>query len=290
MGHNDYVCPKCKQSVENTTVEFRCKLCGLTFPVVDGIPDFFISDSKDEEIDEPNQTWLDPAVVETRGVHYDLIVRALKGMTYCIQEIVSRTGERSRILEVGMGTAHFTRWLAEDAGPGTQIFAFDFSWPIIQVARVNTHGFHNVRLFRANARGALPFKDESFDVILLRLSPLGAHGTPNVQAGYQLLKPGGWYFEAGWERTCHPTSPTEWAIQHGYESAEAHEWQYWRNQTRAERDAARIELEHLAAQGCPSAARILKQGIVTRSTPGRGDEVQVMTKEHLLVAQKPQIK
>ena len=287
MVANSFVCPNCKQPLVTTAEEFRCKPCTLTFPLVDGIPDFFISETQDEAIDIPNRTWLDPNIVAARDTKYRLCARTLKGMRFCIREIVSRTGVSSRVLEVGMGTGHFTCWLAEDSRTGTKLYAFDYSWPIIETAKANTRGFSNVRLFRANARGTLPFTDGSFDVLLLRLTPFGAQGTPNVQAAYQILKPGGWYFEAGWEPTIHTTSKTEWVIQHGFESAESHQWQYWRTETMEEQDATRVELEHLAAQGSQSAVKALKRETVTRPARDLGSAVQVMTIEYLMIAQKP---
>ena len=35
--------------------------------------------------------------------------------------------------------------------------------------------------------GNLPFRKETFDLVFLRLAPLGEHGMPNVQAAFQLL-------------------------------------------------------------------------------------------------------
>jgi ubiquinone/menaquinone biosynthesis C-methylase UbiE len=262
----------------------------LEFPITDGIPDFFLSDSKAEAIDEPNKTWLDPGIVAARDTKYRLCARKLKGMAFCIREIGIRTGIGSRVLEVGMGTGHFTRWLSEASGDGTEIYAFDFSWSIIQAARVNTHGLPKVKLFRANARSDLPFKDESFDIVFVRLAPLGAFGIPNVEAGYRLLKPGGWYYEAGWERTRHETPPTEWAIQHGFESAQEHRWQYWRTQSEEERNATQAELEHLATRGSQSAAEALQRSNEIRTGFGDAGSLRVMTREYLLIARKPYIK
>ncbi|MGD9099112.1 MAG: class I SAM-dependent methyltransferase [Anaerolineae bacterium] len=253
---------------------------------MDGIPDFFISETKEDAIDEPNKTWLDPKIVAARDTMYRLCAQELKGMAFCMREIGQRTSAGCRILEVGMGTGHFTRWLAEVSRPGTEIYAFDFSWPIIEKAKVNTQGLSGVTLFRANARGLLPFENEGFDIVLLRLAPLGAHGIPNVQAGYEMLKSGGWYFEAGWERTRHETPPTEWAIRHGYESAEQHEWQYWHTQTEQEQRASQVELERLAAQGCQT-AKVQQQKRKTKNGPDERGSVKKMTHEHLLIARKP---
>jgi SAM-dependent methyltransferase len=254
---------------------------------VDGIPDFFIAETEGEAIDAPNQTWLDPEIVAARDTVYRLSARKLKGMAFCMQEIGRRTTPGCRILEVGVGTGHFTRWLAEVSVPGTEIYAFDCSWPIIEKARANTQGLAEATLFRANARGHLPFEDEHFDMLFLRLAPLGPHGVPNVKAGYTLLKPGGWYIKAGWEQTHYETSPTEWAMQHGYESAEQHEWQYWRAQTAQEHAASQLELEHLAAQGGQTAGEALQRKGRTGYAPDTDGVIQMMTYEHVLIARKP---
>ena len=189
-----------------------------------------------------------------------------------------------------MGTGHFTRWLAEVAKPGTQIYAFDYSWPIIKVAKTHANGLSGVALFRANARGSLPFESESFDILLLRLAPLGPHVLPNVQAGYELLKPGGWYFEAGWKPARYETPPVEWAVQNGFESAYWYEWGYRRTQTAQERRAFQFELERLALQGSRSAKEALEQGGVSQIGMDEAGSIQKVTYEHLLIARKPERK
>jgi SAM-dependent methyltransferase len=173
-------CPVCKGSLVIATALLRCAPCGREFGVVDGVPDFFISESDEDAIDDPNKTWLDPEIVEARDTYYGLCACQLKGMAFCMQEIAKRTRAGCRVLEIGMGTGRFTRWLAEVAEPGTVIYAFDFSWPIIEKAKANAGGLPGVVFFRANARGKLPFEDANFDFVLLRLAPLGPHGVPNV--------------------------------------------------------------------------------------------------------------
>ena len=185
-----------------------------------------------------------------------------------------------------MGTGHFTRWLAEVSEPGTEIYAFDFSWPIIDRTKANAGGLPGVVLFTANARGCLPFRDEFFDIVLLRLAPLGPHGVPNVQAGYDLLKPGGWYFEAGWKRE---RVETKWAIQNGFAYAEHHAWQYRRTQTEEEAVAEQTELKHLLSMGggdrSPGQAGDTSPD--TECHQGGGERVLRMTWENVLIARKP---
>jgi len=271
MSGEGFCCPLCKGTLERQPEALQCRPCGRGYPIVEGIPDFFLVAGEDEAIDGPNQTWLDPEIVAARDRVYRLCARELKGMAFCMAEIGQRTAAGCRVLEVGMGTGRFTRWLAEVSAPGTEIYAFDFSWPILERAKENTRGLPGVMLFRANARGVLPFEAGCFDIVLLRLTPLGAHGVPNVQAAFPLLRPGGWLFEAGWKAQRYETPETDWAIQHGYAHAEHHVWQYRRAQTVEEQAARAVERERLGALG---------------GSPGRAGEGG-MTYENLLVAQKP---
>ena len=179
-----------------------------------------------------------------------------------------------------MGTGHFTHWLAEAAEPGTEIYAFDFSWPIIEAAKRNAAGLPGVVLFRANARAPLPFGTESFDLILTRLSPFGSQGVPKVQAAFEWLKPGGCYFGAGWKRSVYETPPTEEAIERGFEAAQLHEWQYRRRQSAEEARATVMERQRLAER----MGRAMEDNGHVRHADG---SVTAMTYEHLLMAQKP---
>jgi SAM-dependent methyltransferase len=282
MSLSSFCCPVCKGTLEGTmTSGFRCMPCDRDYPIVDGVPDFFVTGNQQDYIDEPNKTWLDPEIVRARDTMYRLSTRELKGMAFCMQEIGCRTCAGCRILEVGMGTGHFTRWLAEVASPEAEIYSFDLSWPIIEVAKEYTRGLPGIVLLRANARGRLPFQDATFDIVFIRLAPLGAHGVPNAQAAFELLKPGGWLFEAGAKPEQYETPPTDWAIQHGFAHAEHHVWQYRRTVTEQERIAAGIQRERMASLGIKSA-----QEVVAAQPDAAGNTLE-MTYENLLIAHKP---
>jgi hypothetical protein len=107
-----------------------------------------------------------------------------------------------------------------------------------------------------------------------------------VQAGYALLRTTGWYFEAGWTPGRYETPPTEWAMQHGFENAEHHEWRYWLPQSEQERAASKIEMARLASQGCQKAKMPEHRIIKMQDESGEEGSVQVLTEEHLLIAQK----
>jgi SAM-dependent methyltransferase len=256
---------------------------------MNGVPDFFIAESGHNFNNDPNIIWLNPQIVEARNTVYRLCARELKGMTFCMQALGRKTGQGCRILEVGMGTGHFTRWLSEVSEPGTAIYAFDFSWPIIEKARTNIAELPEITFFRANAREGLPFLAGVFDIVLIRLAPLGARGVPNVQAAFEFLKPGGWYFGTGWERGQFEISPTEWAFQHGYHNAEYHEWRYHRLQSKEEHDAWKIEIKQLLTMHKrykPAAASKSNMFNFNGHQDSDGNYT-MMTVEHLLLAQKP---
>ena len=284
-------CPVCRGALSRTSEGYRCRPCARTYPIANGIPDFFVSESNHDFSDDSNTIWLDPEVVEARDTIYRLCSRELVGMAFCMGEIDRRTSKGSRVLEVGMGTGHFTRWLAEASKPGTEIHAFDFSWPIIEKAIVKTAGLPGISLFRANAREGLPFPDDTFDIVFLRLAPLGPRAVPAAQAAFELLRPGGWFFEAGWKEERFETPPTEWAIQHGFEIAEHHVWQYQRLQSDEEHQAWQIEGKRLAAA---REARGSKHTSGSREGPcdpvcirRRGSGFLTMTHENLTIARKP---
>ena len=130
-------------------------------------------------------------------------------------------------------------------------------------------------------------RDASFDILLLRLAPLGPHGMPNQQVAFKLLKPGGWFFYAGWEQQGYETPPTESAIQHGFDSAEHHVWQYRRMQTAQEYRAMQIELERLAALGGRPAGVTPARPPETTPPQNQGMTFLKMTHEHVLIARKP---
>ncbi len=285
MTKSIFVCPVCKGSLVQTDQGFHCAACVRDYPILEGIPDFYISgaelttDGAESQAWRDNLVWLDPQMADARDIIYRLSVRELKGMTFAMQQLALRTFPGCRILEVGTGTGHFTRWMAEVSAPGTEIYSVDFSWPMFAKARANIADQPGVNLLRANAMGKLPFRDGSFDLVFLRLAPLGEPGTWNVQVAFQLLKPGGWLFKAGWDLVQDVPPWSVSAIRLGFECAEVHEWLYSRLKTQEE------EAAHLVEQALADAYDV---------HPGKGlapcagyDRIDSNTWEHLKIARRP---
>jgi len=290
MLAGEFSCPVCKAALATAKDGHVCARCQRRFRTVDGIPDFFVSLSESDAIDAPNTTWLDPGIVAARNLFYSQCARNLKGMAFCMREIGQRTSPGCRVLEVGMGTGHFTLWLAEISDPGTDIFAFDMSWPIIEAAKENTRETSGVHVFRANSRGRLPVENGSFDIVLARLAPLGAHGVPNVQAAFELLKPGGWYFEAQWEKETYETPATEFVMQHGFTYVEHHAWRYSLMVSIEAHRASLLELQRLAALGGRKAQEAAaRQSLAdVNALAHQQQTIPRLMEENLLIARKPE--
>jgi SAM-dependent methyltransferase len=220
-------CPLCKGPLAQTRTELHCQRCERAYEIFQGIPDLYLAEGESAiRPDDLNRKWLDAQIVEGRDLYYNHCARQLAGMGFCMDEISRRTFSGCRVLEIGSGTGHFTQWLAEVCQPGTEIYAFDFSWPCIEKTRIRIKGSRGLILFRANARGPVPFARETFDLIFQRLAPFNRSGaTPQEKTRriLELLKPGGWHIFAGWG--------VEWTtcgelVQGGFARAEHHRWEY----------------------------------------------------------------
>jgi SAM-dependent methyltransferase len=121
-----------------------------------------------------------------------------------------------KLLEVPVGTGVLTMPIYRDL-PGSEITCLDYSPDMMSAARERAKcaGIQNVHFIQGDV-GALPFEDESFDIVL---SLNGFHAFPDKEAAYRetfrVLKPGGtfcgcFYVQGGCKRT-------DWFIQHLYQ-------------------------------------------------------------------------
>ncbi len=225
MSLNVFRCPLCKGQLSQTESAYLCPACERKFLIEQGIPNFYLPGP--ERPEDLNTTYHSPEVAEAKNTVFHLGARNLRGMACCMDEIGRLSFPGCRVLEVGMGTGHFTRWMAEVCHPQTQIYAFDFSSAMIQKAAQNTSDHQNITLFRASSRAPLPFVRNTFHIILVRLAPFKPSDQPNP--GFHLLRPGGTFFEASTTRgERFDIPPTQWATEIGFESAEYRIWRYTR--------------------------------------------------------------
>lgn len=121
-----------------------------------------------------------------------------------------------KLLEVPVGTGVLTMPVYRDL-PGAEITCLDYSPDMMSAAqeRAKRAGIQNVHFVQGDV-GALPFEDESFDIVL---SLNGFHAFPDKEAAYRetfrVLKPGGtfcgcFYLQGGCKRT-------DWFIRHLYQ-------------------------------------------------------------------------
>ena len=121
-----------------------------------------------------------------------------------------------KLLEVPVGTGVLTMPIYREL-PGLEITCLDYSPDMMSAARARAEHarIQNVRFVQGDV-GALPFEDESFDIVL---SLNGFHAFPDKEAAYRetfrVLKPGGtfcgcFYVQGGCKRT-------DWFIQHLYQ-------------------------------------------------------------------------
>ena len=140
-----------------------------------------------------------------RNLHY--LEQALSGIP---------EGFAGKLLEVPVGTGVLTMPVYADL-PRADITCLDYSEDMMASARKKARaaGLENVR-FRQGDVGALPFEDESFDIVL---SLNGFHAFPDKEAAYRetcrVLRPGGvfcgcFYIRGGCART-------DWFIRHLYQ-------------------------------------------------------------------------
>ena len=120
-----------------------------------------------------------------------------------------------KLLEVPVGTGVLTMPMYQDL-PNAEITCLDYSADMMNAARqkADRAGIKNISFMQGDV-GALPFPDESFDIVL---SLNGFHAFPDKEAAYRetfrVLRKGGvfcgcFYIQGGCKRT-------DWFVDHLY--------------------------------------------------------------------------
>ena len=124
-------------------------------------------------------------------------------------------GFGGKLLEVPVGTGVLTMPVYREL-PDADITCLDYSPDMMKTAekRAESLSIRNIR-FRQGDVGALPFADESFDIVL---SLNGFHAFPDKEAAYRetfrVLKKGGTFCGCFYIRGC--CKRTDWMIDHLY--------------------------------------------------------------------------
>jgi SAM-dependent methyltransferase len=114
--------------------------------------------------------------------------RTAKRDTY-VSCILSTIKPQMKILDVGCGTAHIIRELA-DARSSSFFVGLDVSSAMLKRAGVNNVGLSNLTLVEGDGC-TLPFDNGSLDIIITRLAEYSVH------EAFRALRRGGYFFEYG---------------------------------------------------------------------------------------------
>jgi len=115
--------------------------------------------------------------IEREGVDVDKVYE---------DDVLQRCSDGSRILDIGTGTGHIPFRIAQKTKKAIEVVAMDLSECMVRIAKNNTASLHSIVAIRGDAHN-LPFKDESFQVVMSKLTPC------SIDEALRVLKPGGWY-------------------------------------------------------------------------------------------------
>lgn len=190
-----YVCPTCKGKLEPAEGALRCGACEVTYPLLDGIPDFLLEDSE-RALGPLNRAILETVVrLYETPLWYAPILRlgGGKGAPSYGEVIRQMVGlmdvHQGMLLDVACGPGTWGRRLAS---PAMQVYGIDINWAMLrQGARVaNRRQIDAIHFAHARVE-ALPFSAGQFDAAYCG----GAlHGFPDTVGSLReiarTLKPG----------------------------------------------------------------------------------------------------
>jgi SAM-dependent methyltransferase len=168
----NFACPKCKQLLQSGERTLQCSECHLTFPIVNGIPDF-LSENELNRV-APNYRWIKMleflAPIYEGNLWHSFILKTLASARSSsldsIFSFVSNTleGITGTVLDVACGPATYGRRIASH---NRNVYGVDFSMGTLQQGRTHIarHNISGVRLARAQVE-ELPFESAVFDGVI----------------------------------------------------------------------------------------------------------------------------
>ena len=164
-----FACPKCKQRLQPGEDALHCNHCHLSYPMVNGIPDFIPENTLVSVA--PNYRLIKMleflAPVYEGRLWHAFILKTLAGAghssLHSIASFILETldGTTGTVLDVACGPATYGRRIAS---PSRNVYGIDFSMGTLQQGLTNIarDGISGIRLARAQVE-ALPFEDAVFD-------------------------------------------------------------------------------------------------------------------------------
>jgi ubiquinone/menaquinone biosynthesis C-methylase UbiE/uncharacterized protein YbaR (Trm112 family) len=172
-----YACPTCKQELELRDGALRCRVCAVTYPILDGIPDFIVEDLAENSnrnlrvIGKMDlSVWLDFSARIYETFVYPLVCNvfggwrstSLKELAGDISDIVGSVD--GLVLDVACGPGTYGRRIASES---RIIYGIDASMSMLRrgVRYVERDHVPNVHFARAKVE-ALPFPARLFDAAI----------------------------------------------------------------------------------------------------------------------------
>ena len=172
-----YACPTCKQELELREGALRCRVCAVTYPILDGIPDFIVEDLAENSnrslrfigrmdssirfgfMARTYEACVYPLVCNLLGGWRSTSLKELAGD---VSDIVGSTG--GVILDVACGPGTYGRRVASKS---RTIYGIDASMSMLRrgVRYVERGHIPNVHFARAKVE-ALPFRAGLFDAAI----------------------------------------------------------------------------------------------------------------------------
>lgn len=168
-GANDYVCPSCKGALELKGEVFVCPPCQVSYPVINGIPDFILQDLSHSSHPVFRRLWTFDilAPVYESLFWYNFYINLVGGLgSTSRKKLVRHVTEMVNInegtlLDVACGPGILSRHMAS---PSLFVHGIDASMGMLRRGLLYTRRdqIRNMRFARAKVE-ALPFEDAFFD-------------------------------------------------------------------------------------------------------------------------------
>jgi SAM-dependent methyltransferase len=168
-GFDMYTCPTCKGALEIGVKLLTCPVCQVTYPIVNGIPDFIVEDLTQST----SQILRNVGIIDRLARIYETILwyplvlnlygglgsTSLKELVLTISGIVGAV--EGCILDVACGPGTYGRRIASAT---KSVYGIDISMGMLRqgASYVQRDNIPNTRFARATVE-ALPFRDEYFD-------------------------------------------------------------------------------------------------------------------------------
>jgi len=172
-------CPMCHSDLELETHDnsddvvssglLECELCGRTYKIKNGIPDFLLP----KMLNEQDRKWM--FTYDRMALSYDIIMSYLEPLFSVglepferyswVKRLRIRSG--ASVLDISTGTGRNLSFIKRQIGSQGKLLAMDISNGMLAYAKMKTERkkWKNVELQRATA-SYLPYKENSFDAVI----------------------------------------------------------------------------------------------------------------------------